>query len=58
MKRIIPSPLKEIDGRKVVFEVAAYDEFEKIAEGENEQLIVTIDKFLSRIKGKKGESRL
>ncbi len=44
--------LKEIDGRKFVFEVAAYDEFEKIAEGENEQLIVTIDKFLARIRGK------
>jgi len=44
--------LKEIDGRKLVFEVAAYDEFEKIAEGENEQLLVSIDKFLSRIKKK------
>ena len=44
--------LKEIDGRRLVFDVAAYDEFEKIAEGENEQLIVSIDKFLVRIKKK------
>ena len=44
--------LKEIDGRRFVFDVAAYDEFERIAEGENEQLIVTIDKFLARIKRK------
>jgi fluoroacetyl-CoA thioesterase len=44
--------LKEIDGRKLVFEVAAYDEFEKIAEGENEQLIVSIDKFLIRVRKK------
>ena len=44
--------LKEIDGRKLVFDVAAYDEFEKIAEGENEQLIVSIDKFLARIEKK------
>jgi predicted thioesterase len=43
---------KEIDGRKLVFDVAAYDELEKIAEGENEQLIVSIDKFLVRIKRK------
>ena len=50
--------LKKIDGRKLIFEVAAYDEFEKITEGENEQLIVSIDKFLSRIKRKKGESKL
>jgi predicted thioesterase len=44
--------LKKIDSRKLVFDVAAYDEFEKIVEGENEQLIVTIDRFLSRIKQK------
>ena len=44
--------LKEIDGRKLVFEVAAYDEFEKIAEGENEQLIVSIEKFLTRVRKK------
>ena len=47
--------LKEIDDRKLVFDVSAYDEFEKIAEGENEQLIVSIDKFLSRIKRKRAE---
>ena len=44
--------LKEIDGRKLVFDVAAYDEFEKIAEGENEQLIVSIEKFLIRVRKK------
>jgi len=46
--------VKEIEGRRLVFEIAVYDEFEKIAEGENEQLIVTIDKFLTRIKQKMG----
>jgi uncharacterized protein (TIGR00369 family) len=44
--------VKEIEGRKLVFEVAVYDEFEKIAEGENEQLIVSIDRFLARIQKK------
>jgi fluoroacetyl-CoA thioesterase len=44
--------LKEIDGRRLVFDVAVYDKFEKIAEGENEQLIVSIDNFLARIKKK------
>jgi len=44
--------VKEIEGRRLVFEIAVYDEFEKIAEGENEQLIVSIDKFLARIKKK------
>lgn len=45
--------LKKIDGRKLFFDVAAYDEFEKISEGENEQLIVSVEKFLSRIQKKK-----
>jgi len=33
--------------------IAAYDEFQKISEGENEQLIVSVEKFLSRIQKKK-----
>jgi fluoroacetyl-CoA thioesterase len=45
--------LKEAEGRKLVFDVVAYDEFEKISEGENEQLVVSIDKFLDRVKRKK-----
>jgi predicted thioesterase len=44
--------VKEIKGRRLVFELAVYDEFERIAEGENEQLIVSIDKFLARIQKK------
>lgn len=44
--------LKSMDGRKLIFDVVAPDEFEKIAEGENEQPLVSIDKFLSRIKKK------
>jgi uncharacterized protein (TIGR00369 family) len=41
--------VKEIEGRRLVFEIAVYDEFEKIAEGENEQLIVSINNFLARV---------
>ena len=44
--------VKEIEGRRLVFEIAVYDELEKIAEGQNEQLIVSIDKFLARIQKK------
>ena len=42
----------KVEGRRLFFEVAVYDEFEKIAEGENEQLIVSIDRFLARIQKK------
>jgi predicted thioesterase len=45
--------LKKVDGRKLVFDVIACDEIEKIAEGENEQLMVSINKFLDRIEHKK-----
>jgi len=44
--------LKKVDGRKLVFDVIARDEFEKIAEGENEQLMVSINKFLERVERK------
>ena len=44
--------LREIDGRKLVFDVAAYDEFEKISEGVNERFIVSVDKFLEKVKKK------
>jgi fluoroacetyl-CoA thioesterase len=45
--------LKKVDGRKLVFDVVARDEFEKIAEGENEHLMVSINKFLERVVKKK-----
>ncbi|MCX8118161.1 MAG: hypothetical protein N3G78_09540 [Desulfobacterota bacterium] len=47
--------LKEIEGRRLVFDVAAFDEWERIAEGENEQLIVTIQNFLERVGRKRGQ---
>ena len=44
--------LKRVDGPRMLFDVAAYDEFEKIAEGENEQLLVSVDRFLHRVRRK------
>lgn len=44
--------VKEIEGHRLVFEITVYDEFERIAEGENEQLIVSIDRFLARVQKK------
>lgn len=45
--------LKEIDGRRLLFEVAAYDAFEKVSEGQNERFIVTEMKFLERVRKKR-----
>jgi predicted thioesterase len=44
--------LREVIGKKLVFDVVAYDEFEKISEGENQQLIVSTDAFLRRTRRK------
>jgi fluoroacetyl-CoA thioesterase len=46
------SHLKEIEGRKLTFDVAAYDPYEKIAVGRNELLMVSKDRFLERVKQK------
>ncbi len=45
--------IKKVEGRKLLFDVIARDEFEKIAEGENEQLMVSINKFLDRVERKR-----
>jgi len=46
------SRLCEVQGRKLTFDVVAYDPCEKIAEGRNELLIVSSDRFLERVKRK------
>ncbi len=46
--------LTEISGRRLIFDVIAYDDFEKIAEGRNEQLIVSVAGFLRKVRWKKG----
>jgi fluoroacetyl-CoA thioesterase len=44
--------LTALEGRKLSFHVAAYDEFEKLAEGINEQVIVSQDFFVQKVKSK------
>ena len=50
--------LKEVDGRRLLFEIDAYDEIEKIAEGEHERIIVSGEWLLKRIDKKKRERGL
>ncbi|MBV9614072.1 MAG: thioesterase family protein [Ktedonobacteraceae bacterium] len=42
--------LVEIDGRRLVFNVVAYDERQKVGEGQHERTIVHLERFLSRIR--------
>src|SRR5258708_26595819 len=41
--------LIEIDGRRLVFKVEAYDEKRKIGEGQHERSIVILERFLKRL---------
>jgi predicted thioesterase len=42
------SELIEVDGRRLVFKVAAYDEAGEIGEGEHARAVVNREKFLAR----------
>ena len=41
--------LKAIEGNRLIFYVAAFHGFEKLAEGENEQIMVPLDWFKHRV---------
>lgn len=49
--------LVEVDGRRLVFQVAAYDELERIGEGRHERFIIDESRFLNRV-AKKGAQTL
>ncbi|WP_027717447.1 thioesterase family protein [Desulfovirgula thermocuniculi] len=56
MKVTARAELVEIDGRRLVFRVEAFDEKEQIGRGTHVRFIVNTERFLSRAEGKlKGE---
>lgn len=48
----VESILEEVHGRRLVFHVAAYDEFEKLAEGRNELVIISAEAFQKKLAAK------
>lgn len=52
MKVWAESELVEIDGRRLVFNVTAYDECGIIGRGQHERFIITSDKFLAKAMAK------
>ena len=46
------SDLVEVDGRRLVFNITAYDEKDKIGEGTHERFIITNEKFQSKADSK------
>lgn len=55
MKVRCESELKEVDGRRLVFEVNVYDECGLIGKGTHERFIITEDKFQKKTDAKKAE---
>ena len=53
MKITFETILKEIDRKRLVFQVKAYDEKECIGEGEHERFIIDNHKFLKKTEEKK-----
>lgn len=45
--------LIEVDGKRLVFKVEAFDEVEKIGEGIHERFVIDVDKFMNRVNNKK-----
>ncbi|MCG8400261.1 MAG: thioesterase family protein [Firmicutes bacterium] len=50
------SELLEVDGRRLVFKVEAYDDSEQVGKGTHERFIVPVDKFLQRVAEKASRS--
>lgn len=53
MKVTVKAELIEVQGKKLVFKVEAFDEVEKIGEGIHERYIINSEKFMDKI-SKKG----
>jgi len=53
MKVRAEAVLERIDGRRLFFQVTAYDEKEKIGEGVHERVVVARDRFMSKVSGKR-----
>lgn len=54
MKVTAHALLKEVDGQRLLFVVDAYDEIDKVAEGEHERLVVSREGFIQKVNRKKG----
>ncbi|HMD89084.1 MAG TPA: thioesterase family protein [Anaerolineaceae bacterium] len=49
----IQAELMDVDGRRLCFRVEAWDEIEKIAEGEHERFIIDWERFMNRVEKKR-----
>ncbi len=55
MKVTAHALLKEVDKSRLIFVVDAYDEINKVAEGEHERILVSKERFLEKVRKKGAE---
>ena len=53
MKVVAHAILKEVNENRLIFLVDAYDEMEKVAEGEHERILVSKERFLQKVNKKR-----
>jgi predicted thioesterase len=53
MKVTAHALLRDVDKNRLLFAVDAYDEVEKVAEGEHERILVPKDRFLQKVQKKR-----
>jgi len=58
MKVRAQAELSAIEGRKLTFHVEAFDEMEKIGEGEHRRAIIDVERFKERVEAKRGSEVL
>lgn len=54
MKVRVQAELTSVEGRKLTFRVEAFDEAEKIGEGEHKRTIIDLERFKARGEAKRG----
>jgi fluoroacetyl-CoA thioesterase len=54
----VRAELQEVDGRRLLFNVEAWDAVEKIGEGQHERFIIDQERFLARTEGKAAQGRV
>jgi len=55
MKVRVQAELAAVEGRKLTFRVEAFDEVERIGEGEHKRAIIDLERFTERVEAKRGK---
>ena len=56
MSKRVETKLVEVDRKRLVFEVKAFDEKGLIGQGRHERFVISSEKFLKKAEAKKGEN--